>query len=197
MADAELTPIELAERVATLAQNLGIQTAVIGAYALAIHHYARATDDLDLGTSVQLDDLRKLQTAVEQAGLSCHLETPDEQDDLGGKLTVWVRTDDEGDPLDEVEVVNFLNVHRPRRNPAGEAIRSSIPIAEGSSLRAPPLPNLIAMKLDTHASRDEVDVVAVLRANPDADLDAIRAACKAYGLDKIDELIDYAASDKR
>jgi hypothetical protein len=194
MSDAQPTPIELGESVAALARDLGIPTAVIGAYALAIHHFARATEDLDLATSVQLEDLRKLRTAIEQAGFHCHLETPD---DLGGKVTVWVRTDEEDDPIDYVEVVNFLNVYRPRRNPAGEAIRNSVPVSEGSALRYPTLPDLIAMKLDTRAPRDEVDVVGLLRANPEADLDGIRATCKKYSLDRIDDVIEYAKSDRR
>lgn len=197
MADEPLTSLDLGERVAKIAGDLGIRTTVIGAYALAAHHFVRATEDLDLATSIQLDDLQRLRTAIEQSGFHCRLETPDELDDLGGKLTVWVRSDEDGDPIDEVDVVNFLNVHRPRRNPAGDAIRNSIPVARGSALRYPPLADLIAMKLDTRAPRDEVDVVAVLRANPDADLDEIRATCKKYGFDKIDELIDYAKSGKR
>jgi hypothetical protein len=197
MADAHPTPIELGERVAALARDLGIQTAVIGAYALAIHHFARATEDLDLASAVQLDDLRKLRAAVEAAGFHCHLETPDDQDDLGGKLTVWLHVDEDDDPIDYVEVVNFLNVYRPRRNPAGEAIRNSVPVSEGSALRYPTLQDLIALKLDTRAPRDEVDVVALLRANPEADLDVIRATCQKYGFDKIDALIEHAKSDRR
>ena len=61
----------------------------------------------------------------------------------------------------------------------------------------PTLAHLIALKLDTRAPRDEVDVVDVLRQNPDADIEAIRATCKKYGLDKIDDLIDYARSGRR
>jgi hypothetical protein len=197
MAESFASPIELAERVARIAHDLGIHTAVIGAYALAVHHYARATRDLDLGTSTQLDDLRRLRTAIEAEGFHCHLETPDEQDDLGGKLTIWVKTDEDGDPMDEVDVVNFFNIHRPRRNPAGEAIRNSREVAEGSALRYPMLADLVALKLDAGGPKDQGDIIELLRANPDADVEAIRATCKKYGLDKIDELIEYARSGRR
>lgn len=191
------SPIELAERVARIADALGIHTAVIGGYALAIHHFARATYDLDLGTSTQLDDVRRLRAAVEAEGLSCHLETPDDQDDLGGKLTIWVNTDEDGDPIDEVDVVNFFNVHRPRRNPAAEAIRNSLPVADGSALRYPTLHDLIALKVDAGGPKDHGDVIELLRQNRDADIETIRATCKKYGLDKIDELIEHARSGRR
>lgn len=197
MAESFASPIELAERVARIAYDLGIHTAVIGGYALAVHHFARATYDFDLGTSIQIDDLRRLRTALEAEGFNCHLETPDDQDDLGGKLTIWVKTDEDGDPMDEVDVVNFFNIHRPRRNPAAEAIRNSRQVAEGSSLRYPTLPDLIAMKVDAGGPQDQGDVIALLRQNPDADVEAIRATCKKYGLDKIDELIEHARSGRR
>lgn len=45
-------PIELAERVAGIARELGISTAVIGAVALAAHKYVRGTHDVDLATHV-------------------------------------------------------------------------------------------------------------------------------------------------
>ena len=40
-------------------------------------------------------------------------------------------------------------------------------------------------------------VVELLRQNPDADVEVIRATCKRYALDKVDELIDYARSGRR
>jgi hypothetical protein len=43
-----LPALSLAERIATLASELGIQTALIGASALAAHNYIRATIDVDL-----------------------------------------------------------------------------------------------------------------------------------------------------
>jgi hypothetical protein len=108
-----------------------------------------------------------------------------------------VKTDEDGDPMDEVDVVNFFNIHRPRRNPAGEAIRNSREVAEGSALRYPMLADLVALKLDAGGPKDQGDIIELLRANPDADVEAIRATCKKYGLDKIDELIEYARSGRR
>jgi hypothetical protein len=42
----------LAERVDAAARELGIDTAVIGATALAVHRFVRATGDIDLATAV-------------------------------------------------------------------------------------------------------------------------------------------------
>lgn len=115
-------PLRLAEHVAETARGLGIETALIGAYALAAHDYVRATADLDLATVVQLDELRALRGELEVAGLHTALTSPDEQDDLGGTLTIWEQADEDGAPIEPVEIVNFLNVLRPRVNPAAEAI---------------------------------------------------------------------------
>ena len=49
---ANPTPLELAERVAEIARGLGIETALIGATALAVHGYVRGTLDIDLASIV-------------------------------------------------------------------------------------------------------------------------------------------------
>jgi hypothetical protein len=190
--DGITSAVDLAERVAQIASGLNIQTVLIGAYALAAHHYVRATADIDLASDVKLDDLRRLEQALREAGLHTELRQPDEEDPLGGVIEIWERVDETGDPVDAVEVVNFYNPYRPRRTPAMQAIRNGIPIAEKPALRYPRLDDLIALKLDTGSRRDEDDVIDVLVANPDANLDEIRATCKAYGLDRIDALIAAA-----
>ena len=45
-----LPGLDLAERVAEAARELGIETALIGAMAMAVHKYLRGTADVDLGT---------------------------------------------------------------------------------------------------------------------------------------------------
>jgi hypothetical protein len=193
----EIQVIELGERVAEIARELNIETIVIGAYAMAIHKYVRGSLDFDLGTRVELDDLRRLMRALDAKGLSTRLNTPDDQDDLGGKLVVWNRVDDDGDPLEPVEVVNFYNVLRPRKNPAAEAIKNAITLEERPALRYPRLADLIALKLDAGGPKDLADVIELLRQNPDADVEEIRATSKKYGFDKIDGLIEHAKSDRR
>lgn len=193
---AELHPVELAERVAVVARDLGIETAVIGAYALAAHHYVRGTKDIDLGTVVELRELAQLQRALDAEGFSTRLREPDDEDPLGGVLVVWQRADDDGDPLYPLEVVNFRNPYRPRVTAAYQAIRTAIPVADTSALRYPQLKYLVALKLDTGGGRDVEDVVDVLLRNRDADLEDIRATCKHYGLDRIDEVIERVLSER-
>ncbi|MDX2093012.1 MAG: hypothetical protein SFX73_34535 [Kofleriaceae bacterium] len=186
----EQGPLRLAERVADTARELGIDTVLIGAYALAAHDYVRATADLDLASAVQPSELQALATKLAELGLHVAVYSPDEQDDLGGKVVVWEEADEDGDPVEPVEVVNFLNIHRPRRNPAVEAIRHASPLAGLPSLRYPKLEHLIALKLDAGAPKDELDVIELLQRNRDADVEVIRATCKTYGLERIDALID-------
>jgi hypothetical protein len=190
--DHRPNPVELAERVATFALSLRIETTLIGAYAMAVHNYVRATLDIDLASAVDLPALQLLKDAVIEAGLHAHLFLPDADDSLGGKLVVWTQVDEAGEPLEPVEVVNFLNPFRPRRTPAPAAIRSSSPLEGKPALRYPTLEHLIALKLDAGGPRDHADVIDLLRENPDADLEQIRATCQDYGLDAIDALIANA-----
>src|SRR5262245_39190297 len=125
----ELPGLNLAERVADAARELGIETALIGAIAMAVHKYIRGTSDVDLATNVSSSsDLRRLQQNLEALGLKTELRLPDEDDPLGGVLEVWEREDDEAMPIEPVEVVNFLNPHRPTLNPGAAAIRNAEPV---------------------------------------------------------------------
>lgn len=181
-----LPGLELAELVASAARELGIETALIGAMAMAIHKYMRGTADVDLATSVtSTSDLRRLQEKLEALGYKTELRTPDEDDPLGGVLEIWKVEDDDADPIEPVEVVNFFNPHRPRSNPGAGAVRNAMAIDESSPLRYVQLADLIALKLYTHAQRDRADVVELLARNPDADRDGIRATCAPFGFSAI------------
>lgn len=98
--DEQSTPIDLAERVSQVARTLGIETVVIGAYALAVYKFVRASSDIDLATCVQLEALQQLRQALECEGLRTELRSPDDQDPLGGLLRVWKFEDEEGNPID-------------------------------------------------------------------------------------------------
>lgn len=174
----------LAERVAGVARQLGIETALIGAAALAAHHYVRGTDDIDLATSVDpRTTLRELQEALVQLGLHAKLNMPDDEDVLGGVLGVWEREDAEGTPLEVVEVVNFHNPYHPRPNPAAHAIGNAMPLEEGSQLRYVRLPDLIALKLYAGGRTDLADIGELLVKNPLADVDEIRIVAARYDRD--------------
>jgi hypothetical protein len=195
MSDPE-EPVDLAERVATIALGVGIQTTLIGAYALAAYHYVRATADIDLASAVVPDQLYVLKSALEDAGLNATVNHPDEYDSLGGTVMIWETADDEGVPVAPVEVVNYINPYRPRPNPASEAIRNAISM-QGRALKYPRLADLVALKLYGGSRRDKADIIELLVKNPDEDIELIRSTCKHYGYDEIDELIDEAADERR
>lgn len=177
--------LELLERVADTASSLGIETAVIGAVAMAAHNYVRATADADLGTYIDpYTDLGRLRDALAASGLRVELRTPDDEDPLGGVLRVWEHEDEDGEPVDFVDVVNFKNPHRPEHHtPGSEAIRAAVPVEGRPSLRFVGLAHLIALKLFTGGMRDKADVVELLRHNPDADMHAIDEVVRGFGLD--------------
>lgn len=186
--------LDLAERIAEAADALGIQTALIGAMALAAHNYVRGTQDVDLATNVDPErDLQRLQRALESVGLHTKLSLPDADDPLGGVLRVWETEDAEGDPILPVDLINFSNPHRPVDNPGAEAIRTAIRLDETSSLRYARLPELIALKLYAGSRRDHADVVEVLARNPDVDIVEVRSVCQRFECgDVLDALVAEA-----
>jgi hypothetical protein len=191
----EQPPFQLAERVAAVARGLGIETAIIGAAALAVHNYVRGTNDVDFAAATSAyEKLPELERALRDLGLNARIRLPDDSDPLGGVVRVWEREDDDGEPVESVEVVNFLNPWLLRRTPAPEAIRNAVRLDAHSELRYVRLPDLIALKLYSGALADQADVVEVLARNPEADLDEIRATSAAYGFaDTLEPLIAAAA----
>ncbi len=149
---------------------------------MSVHRFIRSTEDADLATAVELPELRRVVEALHADGLKATLRTPDEDDELGGVITVWIREDEDGDPIEPVEIINFVNPWRRRRNPATEGIRTSTVIADRATLRCVGLAILIALKLDAGAPKDLVDVSELLQRNRDANLDEIRAVAERYGL---------------
>lgn len=195
--DEPSASLALAERVAAAAQQLGIDTCLIGAAALAVHNYVRGTHDVDLATAIDpFTQLRALERALSQEGLRTSLRLPDDDDPLGGVLVVWERDDEDGSALDPIEVVNFDNPHHRRPNPARAAIRNATRLDDRSVLRCVRLPDLVALKLYAGALRDHADIVELLARN-DADLDEIRAAAAPYDADhRLEELIALAAAQR-
>jgi hypothetical protein len=187
--------LELAEKIAEVAEDLGIQTALIGAVALAAHNYVRGTVDVDLATHVDPGrELRRLQQRLESIGLHTRLNLPDEDDHLGGLLRVWQTEDEDGDPIEPVDVVNFFNPHRPAGiNPGAVAIREAVTLDRVGRLRYVRLPELIALKLYAGSRRDQADVVELLVNNPDADLSVVRSVCRDFGFEQLlEELVREA-----
>ncbi len=137
----------LAERVAEEAGRLGFECAMIGAAALAVHGYARGTEDIDLAVAVNpRTQLKALQSALEASGFETDLRLPEDDDPIGGLLTVRAPHAEAPESIDVVEVVNFRNPHRFVATPAPVAIARAEAMA-GSSLRCVTIEDLVALKL--------------------------------------------------
>jgi hypothetical protein len=169
--------IQLAERVATIATELGIPTALVGGMALAVHNHVRGAADVVLATAVDpFRELSRLRDRLEVEGFETELRLPDANSTLGGGLRVRASQGDR-----PIEIVNFENPLRPSSNPGLQAVQTAEPIAESSPLRCATLAHLIALALFAGSRRDQADVVELLRRNTEADHAEIRGVCARYG----------------
>lgn len=189
------TSLALAEQVAETARRLGIDSALIGAAALAVHRYTRGTEDIDLAVAVDPHrELVALQQALATCGLQIRLRLPDDEDPLGGVLTVWATVDEDGQPADVVEVVNFHNPERIVSTPARTAIARA-PFLPYSSLRCVTIEDLVAFKLYAGGLMDHADIVELLSRNPESDFDAIRSVAAPFdSAGQLESLLDQAAA---
>ncbi len=175
MTRAERTLV-LAHRVATHLANRAFPCCVIGAAALAVHAYARATHDLDLATLVRTDrELDDLAEALRASGLDVHVAHADAGDALGGVISI----DEEGS--NPVQVVNFFN---PWNGwvPAGKAaLDHALPSALGD-LAVADVPHLVALKLYAGGRKSQLDVLELLARQPPQATAEAQAVCDALGL---------------
>ncbi len=172
--------LALAERVAETARQLGFQTALIGAAALAVHRYTRGTQDVDLAVAIDpCTQLALLQQSLDSVGLNTQLRLPDADDPLGGVLVVRNPQSDDSEGDDVVEVVNFRNPYHAASTPAPAAIARAQPLP-GTSLRCVKIEDLVALKLYAGGLSDLADIEQLLAHNPEADLPAIRAAAAPF-----------------
>lgn len=175
----ERRTFEVAEEIFGILRDAGIDAAVIGAMALAVHRYVRATRDFDLATYT--DPFNKLpgvrQEAV-KAGFEAELRQPDPDDPLGGVLEIT------GRGFKPVQVVNFLNPLSVRGTTLGkEAIEDAKSgLIEGSSMRVVSLRYLIALKLYAGGPRNRNDVIELIERHQPLDPAPIREVCARHGL---------------
>lgn len=177
--------LQAAECVLGILKQRRLDAVVIGAVALAAHHYVRQTNDIDLGVNADLPTLRALVDSLRQAGFDAELREPDGNDPLGGVIDV-------SGSFGLLQIISYSG-----RFPAviEDALRcADLVVRQGSPLRLVPLPHLVALKLYAGGCKSHADIVELLAHNPDADLDAIRALCGRYRLAGIEELIAEAAS---
>lgn len=173
--------VDVAEDVAWVMRDHGIDGLVIGAVALAAHHYIRFTEGLDIGAIISLDQLRELKRRLSDKGYDTELREPDGDDPLGGVLNVH------GD-FGLVQVISFAGRFPAVIQDGLEA--ATLLVSEGSSLRIAPLEHLVALKLYAGGIKSKADVLGLLSRNPNADLDAIEKLCAGYRLRGFSEIRD-------
>ena len=168
-----------AERVHDVLEAQGVESAVIGAMALAVRGYVRSTRDFDLATHTDpFGKLPQVRRALQEAGLQSELRTPDADDPLGGVLEVT------GQGFKPIQIVNFLNPLAPRVTAVGrEAIeRAEAGLISQSRMRVVTLPHLVALKLYAGGAKSRNDVIEVLERNRPLDLGQVREVCARHGL---------------
>jgi hypothetical protein len=91
--------LQVAERVVELLRQHEIQSAVIGAMAMAVHLYPRYTEDFDLAININpFPTMRRLEETLRQEGFEARFDAPDPDDALGGVLRV------SGEEFETIEV---------------------------------------------------------------------------------------------
>ncbi len=163
----------------TLAQHR-VDAVVIGAVAMAAHHYVRFTQDMDIGVDADVPTLRSIASALCEVGFDAELREPDGQDPLGGVIDIT-------GTFGLLQIVSFADRFPAVINDALQA--ASMVVRSGSQLKIVPLPQLVALKLYAGGLKSKADIVELLRSNPDADVEAIRSTCKRYRLRGLDEIL--------
>jgi len=171
--------LRVAERVVEVLARRHVDAVVIGAMALAVHHYPRDTQDFDLAVAMPPSDLEALAATFRGLGWEVEVRTPDASDPLGGVLDI------NAPGADLVQVINFDNP------PSGgfpglvrAAAEKAQPLAAGSPVKVADLPALIAFKLYAGGSKSKLDILELLDRNQPVDIEELGTRCAALGLRK-------------
>lgn len=170
----------LAERVSDAFARRGHRVALIGAAAMAVHGYARATRDVDLGAvGVPLTTLREVAAELRAEGHNVEVGEPDAADPLGGVIRVEV-TDDL-----QVDVVNFGNPFTGAGRRVGAAALGGelIPVP-GRRLAVVGVAPLVLLKVAAGSRLDLRDAAELLTRHPEVDREALHAQCATLRLDR-------------
>jgi hypothetical protein len=168
--------LDVARRVHELLAAKGLQSAVIGSIALALHGYVRATRDLDLGVAVLgFGTLANVAEELRAQGFDVHVGEPAPDDELGGVITV------NGPDFDPIQIVNLTAPGGKRGKLARAAITGARQVP-GLDLPVVDVPHLVALKLVTGSRKDEIDVLELLDNNPTIRLGDVQEVCRQHRL---------------
>ena len=164
--------LAVAAEVAALLASRGARSAVIGAVALAVRGYPRATEDVDLATVVDPRTiLSEVARELRDRGYETDLTMPDADDPLGGVLTVRAPN------ADPVQVVNYFNPW----NGWAEVGKHAVETAEAEALpglAVVDVPHLVALKLYAGGRKSELDVLELIDRVSAATLESVRTVCE-------------------
>ncbi len=177
------TLLDAAESVLEVLKEFQTDAVVIGAVALAAHHYVRFTEDLDLAMNADRSTFRNIAEALRGKGFEVELREPDLNDPLSGVIDVR-------SAVGLIQLVNFGQTFPAIISDATK--EATMTVREKSPLRVVPLPHLVALKLYAGGLRSKADVVELLKRNADADLNGIRALCEKYRLPDLRQILDEA-----
>jgi hypothetical protein len=168
--------IVAANRVSLAMASIGVESALIGAGALAVHGYSRSTTDLDLAVVTDLPTMWRIKRAIEaEPNTTLDFSLPDADDPLGGVITM------RGANQDPVQIINYENPFRSNNHPGFAAVRTATSgLLHGMSLRVVDIPHLVALKLYAGGLRSRVDAIELLQRNPDVDVKVIGALCEGF-----------------
>lgn len=174
---AEEATLAVAVEVARVLEAHEAPCAVIGAVALAVHRYPRATRDLDLGTLLRSEgDVVRVAEDLRACGLEVDVALADRDDPLGGVLTV------RREGADPVQVVNFFNPWNGWA-PAGKAALDTATPGALGALAVVDVPHLVALKLYAGGRRSALDILELLSRHSPEVLEETRAVCRTLALE--------------
>lgn len=167
--------LALAAEVAAALESKGVRSAVIGAVALAVRGYPRATEDVDLATVTDPRTvLQEMVRDLRARGYEAELAMPDAEDARGGVLTV--RAPDS----DPVQVVNYFNPWTGWVAVGKQAVET----AEANvlpGLAVVDAPHLVALKLYAGGRKSELDILELLDRLSPEERARVRTVCEALG----------------
>jgi hypothetical protein len=171
-----LESLDVARNVFRCLERNAVGTAIIGSIALAVHGYVRATRDLDFGVAVlSFGSLLKIADQLRDQGYGVDVGEPAPDDPLGGIVTV------SGPGFDPVQIVNLRAPDGRHEKLAREAIAAARTVSE-FGLPVVDLPHLVALKLVAGSRKDELDILELLKSNPETPLSGIFEVCARHRL---------------
>lgn len=158
--------------------KVGIDYAVVGAMAAAVHGSIRATTDADALISITLPELSKLEKAIRRAGFAAELRRGDADDPIPALLAI---SDPHGNRVDLLAGLRGFD-------PDAFSRTLSTPF-QGKTLQLIGREDFVAMKCFAGGPQDVADALqAIANARGLIDIDLLRRTTRRFGRAAADTL---------